>query len=192
MNEIPISVVAIAKNEKDNIDRFFECINAAFRGRPFEIVVDDTGSDDGTREIIQEKADVAGDFAWVSDFSKARNHSLSLASYDWVLVLDCDEFVISADWEGLQRFIRENPGAVGRLKRKNSTFDEKGNPSVYTDGVERFFDRRLYCYEGSIHEQVRPRPDSGTEMVWGSKGVSANASLGVRQLRHRSGRSLSM
>lgn len=167
MNEVPISVVAIAKNEKENIDRFIDSVRTAFQGHPFELVLDDTGSTDGTREIIKEKADVAGDFEWVSDFSKARNHSLSLAHNDWVLVLDCDEFVSGIDWNGLQTFAEKTPKSVGRLKRRNKTVDEKGTPSVYTDGVERFFNKNLYHYTGSIHEQVRPLESSGVTMTWG-------------------------
>ncbi|MCR5304740.1 MAG: glycosyltransferase [Lachnospiraceae bacterium] len=195
MKDVPISVVAISKNENENIRRFITSIRDAFSGHPVEIVVDDTGSDDGTREVIGELADVTGDFKWVSDFSKARNHSLSLVSNKWVLVLDCDEFVTYAYWNGLQRFIQENPRAVGRLERKNRTVDEKGTPSIYRDEVERFFDRNLYHYTGSIHEQVRPRDDAGVSMSWGKIPLTVDHvgyALSPEKMREKAERDLEL
>lgn len=182
--EVPVSIVAIAKNERENIERFISSVREAFKGHPAELVMVDTGSGDGTREIIKEKADVAGDFAWCSDFSEARNHSLSLARNDWVLVLDLDEFVTEVDWDGLQSFAHGSPKTVGRLRRRNKTLDENGTPSVYTDGVERFFNKTLYHYTGPIHEQVRPLETSGVEMTWGVIPVTVEH-VGYAQSREK-------
>ena len=51
----------------------------------------DTGSNDRTLEIAQAAGCVIGHFAWCDDFAAARNASLSLASGEWILVIDADE-----------------------------------------------------------------------------------------------------
>lgn len=43
-------------------------------------------------------------FQWINDFSAARNFSISQATYDWILVLDCDEFVEFANREQFMEF----------------------------------------------------------------------------------------
>lgn len=111
--DIPISVCIIAKNEEEHMRVFLESIRKAFKGKPVEIVVLDTGSTDKTRDIAVELADKVADFKWISDFSAARNRSIELASHEWILVLDCDENVVSADFNDLQRFIREEPENMG-------------------------------------------------------------------------------
>ncbi len=157
--EIPISICIIAKNEEEHMREFLESIRKAFAGRPVEIVVLDTGSADRTREIAVELADKVADFKWISDFSAARNRSIELASHEWILVLDCDENVMEADFDDMQRFIWEEPKNIGQLLRHNH-YEMNGTDAVYNDRVERFFDRRIFHYEAPIHEQVLPKKSS--------------------------------
>lgn len=58
-----------------------------------EIVVVDTGSSDGTREIALRHADCVHDFEWCDDFSAARNQSLAHARGQYVLWMDADDRV---------------------------------------------------------------------------------------------------
>ena len=148
---IPISVCLIAKNEEKNIARCLE----ALRAYDWEILVVDTGSDDRTKEIAGQYADRVLDFVWCDDFSAARNFSISQASHDRILVVDCDEYLTEIDVEELLRLGEAHPTAVGCIERRNH-YPMNGADSVYTDRVERFFSRRYYHYEGIIHEQVRP------------------------------------
>ena len=53
-----------------------------------QIVVVDTGSTDGTREIAARCGAEVYAFVWGDDFSAARNAALERARGDWVLVLD--------------------------------------------------------------------------------------------------------
>ena len=50
--------------------------------------------------------------------------------------------------------IRQYPDSVGMLSRKNH-YAQNGTDSIYTDDVERFFNRKRFHYEAIIHEQVR-------------------------------------
>lgn len=145
---IPISLCMITKNEAEKLRK---CLSAV-KDLPFEIVVVDTGSTDDSVAVAGEFTDKVFHFDWISDFSAARNFSISKASNDWILVLDTDEYVTSADMEEIYRLIEEHPTEIGRLIRTSP--DDNGEKTV--DHVERLFDRRIYMYKRPIHEQVLP------------------------------------
>ena len=69
-------------------------------------------------------------------------------------MLDCDEYIIDLDVRGFDALITYYPQCVGMLSRKNH-YEMNGTDSVYTDDVERFFNKKLFHYEAIIHEQVR-------------------------------------
>lgn len=100
---LPVSVCMIAKNEDNHIE---ECLK---RLRPckFEVVVVDTGSVDRTIEIAQKYTDKVFHFAWCEDFSAARNFSIQQASNDWVLVIDCDEYLENVNLAELEEALEE-------------------------------------------------------------------------------------
>ena len=155
---IPISVCIIAKNEEKNIEK---CLHEIHK-HPFEIIVVDTGSSDRTKDIAAKYADKLLDYVWNNDFSAARNFSIRAATNDWILVLDCDEFIDKIDFQQMQKLIQTYPYAIGQLSRDNICYDKNKRIIHTTDLVERLFDRRLYHYEGTIHEQ--PTPNTPQEM----------------------------
>ncbi len=148
---LPISVCIITKNEADKMEKFLSKI----RAYDWEIVVVDTGSTDGTREIAEKYADILADFEWIQDFSAARNYSISLASNEFILVLDCDEFLVDADIEQMLQLMQENPEKMGCLARINH-YEANQMDTLYVDYVERLFSKKLFHYEGPIHEQLVP------------------------------------
>ena len=86
---LPISVCLISKNEEKNIER---CLSL-LKPYGFEIILVDTGSTDRTRELALPYADKILDFVWIDDFSAAKNYAASQAKHDWILSVDCDEFL---------------------------------------------------------------------------------------------------
>ena len=151
----PISVCIIAKNEEKHIDIFLSSIKQFLKDCPHEIVFVDTGSGDKTKELASKYTNTIFDFPWINDFSAARNFSISKASHDWILVLDCDETITQLDVNGIQEFIQKHPNDIGMLTRLNH-YEMNGTDSVYTDQVERLFHRDHFHYEAIIHEQVVP------------------------------------
>lgn len=160
----PISICVIMKNEEKHMDAFLSAIQKHFRDYPHELVLVDTGSSDDTIAIASKYTNKIYHFTWIGDFSAARNFSLSCASHDWILVLDCDEYITSLQPSCFQAMMKQYPKGVGMLSRKNH-YEMNGTDAVYTDEVERFFNRKYYHYEAIIHEQVCALDGSPLERV---------------------------
>ena len=146
----PISVCVIAKNEDNHIS---ECLK---RLRPckFEIVVADTGSVDRTVEQASQYTDKVYHFDWCDDFSAARNFSIDKASNDWVLIVDCDEYLENINLMEIEYFMEDHPNGVGLITR-NNPYSIQGVKSVMSERIGRLFNRKYCHYEGVIHEQVK-------------------------------------
>src|SRR3989338_64847 len=85
-----ISVCMIVKNEQQYLQQCLESV----KNVADEIIIVDTGSTDNTKQIARQFTDNIYDFAWIDDFSAARNFSLSKAAKEWIFVIDADEFVM--------------------------------------------------------------------------------------------------
>ncbi|MBQ8945589.1 MAG: glycosyltransferase [Lachnospiraceae bacterium] len=144
-----ISVCIIARNEDNHIE---ECLK---RLRPckFEMIVVDTGSIDRTMELARNYTDRIYQFEWCSDFSAARNFSIEKATNDWILVIDCDEYLENVNLLEISRMCRDNPDKVGLIQR-NNPYTIQGVKSIMNERIGRFFNRNYCHYEGSIHERV--------------------------------------
>jgi GT2 family glycosyltransferase/acetyltransferase-like isoleucine patch superfamily enzyme/2-polyprenyl-3-methyl-5-hydroxy-6-metoxy-1,4-benzoquinol methylase/Flp pilus assembly protein TadD len=104
-NKGTLSLCMIVKNEEQHLAR---CLLSATPAVD-EIIIVDTGSTDRTKEIARAYGAKVFDFPWTNDFSNARNHSLSQASGDWILVLDADEVISPLDYAALERIVRKRP-----------------------------------------------------------------------------------
>ncbi len=102
MNRPTISLCCILKNELNNLSQMLASMKGCFD----EIHLTDTGSTDGSIELI--KGWVGGPnpadskiylhhFDWVDDFAAARNTSFSHATTDYIMWLDLDDVLSSAD-----------------------------------------------------------------------------------------------
>ena len=131
MSKIPVSVCIIAKNEETHIR---ECLK---RLQPygFEIVVADTGSTDLTRQIALQYADKVIDFAWIDDFSAARNFCAGYAANNYILALDCDEYIEHCNADRIASHLRNNSKLVGVLQIKSVVNRSDGLTSYIKDNV---------------------------------------------------------
>lgn len=146
---ILISLCMIVKNEESNLENCLTPISNFVD----EIIIVDTGSTDKTKEISLQYTEKVYDFQWSSSFSDARNFSISKASHDYILVLDCDEFVESINIKEIKKLIQANPHKVGRLLRVNE-YTREGIENKLRERINRLFSKDFFKYEGIIHEQV--------------------------------------
>ncbi|WP_341348423.1 glycosyltransferase [Paenibacillus sp. FSL H3-0469] len=145
-----ISLCMIVRNEAQHLE---QCLQSV-QGLVSEIIIADTGSEDNSMAIAHRFSARVIRLPWEHDFSKARNQTLQLASYGWILVLDADEAL--ADWKAEELVcLLESECADGYFLPFIHYVGEGSGREYVTDNVCRLFrnDSRI-CFRGSIHEEV--------------------------------------
>ncbi|MBS6510017.1 MAG: glycosyltransferase [Paraclostridium bifermentans] len=143
-----LSVCMIVKNEEKNIKRCLDSIESIAD----EIIIVDTGSNDGTLNICSNYNAKVINHKWNNDFSEARNVSLEYATKDYILFLDADEEISKEDLEKLKVLLRSKKLAEGYFFRLTNIINGTG---VGEYVVFRFFkNKRKYRFRGKVHEQI--------------------------------------
>lgn len=143
-----LSVCMIVKNEEANLPRAL----ASAAGMGAELVVVDTGSTDATVEVATLAGAKVVHFAWVGDFSAARNFAFASASGRWLLVLDADE-VLTSDFRSRIAGVLEACEA-GALRVTMSDIDDRGAVRMRFPSTRIIRNGRGYAYEGRVHEDL--------------------------------------
>lgn len=104
-----LTIGMIVKNEIRCLERCLKAFEPLRKALPCELIIADTGSDDGTRKIAGKYADLVFDFPWINDFAAARNSVLDKAHGEWFLTVDADEY-LDEDCEELINYLK-NPDA---------------------------------------------------------------------------------
>lgn len=86
-----ISVTVITRNEERHIERCLESV----RGLVDEVVVVDSGSEDGTRQIALSRGAKVLEREW-TNYSDQKNFAAAQAAHPWILSLDADECLSQA------------------------------------------------------------------------------------------------
>lgn len=85
-----ITGAIICRNNQDTILKAV----SSFYGLCDEIVIVDTGSTDGTLDLLKGLKNIKFfEIQWEDDFSKARNYALDKCSGEWIVFLDSDEWI---------------------------------------------------------------------------------------------------
>lgn len=145
MDQPSLGLAMIMKNEAVNLSRSLAPI-ADFVD---EMVVVDTGSSDQSRELASGLGARVLEFAWIDDFSAARNYGLAAATTDFIFWLDADN---SISPEGLSEF--------RRFLRKGGETILWATEVVIPQG-DRIWQKRVFPnkpelvrFEGRVHEQL--------------------------------------
>jgi hypothetical protein len=133
--------------------------------------------------VASQSGALVGQMTWPDDFSAARNAALDLASADWHLVLDADEWLIDGG-EFLKQLRHTPPDFVGQI-----LLEDDGATEGTTSGTTRNWLSRLLPghvrYQGRIHEQpVHQLPVRRTPLRVGHDGYSPEA-LAAKRGRNR-------
>ncbi|CAN5545669.1 hypothetical protein BH11ARM1_BH11ARM1_10140 [soil metagenome] len=137
-----LSVCVIVRDEAQHLDRCLKSIASIAN----QIVVVDTGSTDETVEIAKKYGALVEEIAWPDDFAAARNFALNLATGDWVLSIDADEWRLPTSIDPILAALHDSSILV--LPRLTSP---TGRSSFL--GV-RLFPRIGASWHYPIHEQV--------------------------------------
>lgn len=153
---ITISLCMIVKNEEKILARCLDSIADLMD----EVVIVDTGSTDATKEIARRYTDKIYDFAWIHDFSAARNFAFSKATGEYIYSADADE-VLSEENRERFRVLKETllpEVEIVQMKYGNQlsqgtvyNFDEEYRPKLFKR-------QREFVWVEPIHETVRLEP----------------------------------
>lgn len=98
-----ISQCMIVKDEEKNIEKALSW----GKGIVSEQIVVDTGSTDRTVEIAERMGAKVYHFEWIDDFAAAKNFAISKAKYEWIALLDADEYFSEEDARKLLYYVRK-------------------------------------------------------------------------------------
>ena len=156
-DRIPLSVAIIALNAAGQIG---PCLaSVAFAD---EIVVVDSGSTDGTQEIVRSHGGRVEHKDWMG-FGRQKQHAVACARNDWVLCLDADERVTPE----LERSIRSAMAGgryhAWRVARRNRFLGRwLAHGEGYPDWTLRLFQRAHAGWSNDeVHESVLTTTEVG-------------------------------
>lgn len=149
-----LSIGIIFKNEIRCLERCMKSLQPLRDAIPCELVMADTGSDDGSRAVAEKYADQVFDFPWINDFAAARNAVMDRCSGEWYLTVDCDEW-LDPDIARLVRFLTtEQRFNFASLVVRNYKSLELEKSGLYSDFAACRILRMStgVRFEGAIHE----------------------------------------
>lgn len=163
---ISVSLCMIVKNEEAVLAR---CLDSV-RELADEIVIVDTGSTDGTKEIAGRYTDKIYDFIWTGDFSDARNFSFSKATMDYIYAADADEVL---DEKNRERFLMLKQTLLPEIEIVQMKYITKTDFNTVMNFKKEYRPKlykrlRGFTWIDPIHETVRLDPvvyDSEIEIL---------------------------
>ncbi len=145
--ERTLSVCMIVRNGAETLARALESATHFAD----EIIVVDTGSTDDTVAIAERYGAKVSHFQWQDDFAAARNASLDLATGDWIMWLDADDYVPATEWPKLQEI---------KFQPLNQAFmfllQNEGLARESCWQVRMFPNRPELRFRYPVHEQIAP------------------------------------
>ena len=162
-----LSIGIIFKNEIRCLERCLKSLQPLRDAIPCEVVMADTGADDGSREVAERYADILIDFPWIGDFAAARNAVMDRCHGKWYMTIDCDEWV-EPNIKGYVKFLTTDKSfdfASVIIRNYDTLKLDKGGS--YSD----FLATRLLRmstglrYEGAVHEHWPYNGDLRTMMI---------------------------
>lgn len=153
----PLSVFIIAKNEADRLPRIIRAV----RGISDDIVVVDSGSDDGTQALARAEGARVIEREWPG-YGPQKRFAEGECKHNWVLNIDADEFVppeLAVEIADL--FATGEPAADAYEIRIAEIFpgEEAPHPLAYALDPVRLYRRDRGTYSLSpVHDRVDLQP----------------------------------
>lgn len=148
---ISISACAIMRNEMAHAEAWLNNV----RRFATEIIVVDTGSQDGTRELLARQSDVKLiTYEWQNNFAHAKNMALQAAACEWIVFTDADECFYRP--ENIQEYLRQvNNQSLDVVFCPIDNIDADTDELIGSDAVPRIMRNHVGIrYVGAVHEQL--------------------------------------
>ena len=151
MRMIKISAVVICFNNEDSIEQCLQSLHMAD-----EIIVLDSFSSDGTLNLLQQ-FDCTVHQQTFKGFARQKQDAINLATHDWVLLLDSDEFLTTQAQDTIKTWSQNIPNAAAyELPRREWLFWQWSRPWVRMNKFVRLFDRhQAQVSSDLVHESIK-------------------------------------
>ena len=162
MQEIQVatlSVIVITKNEAESIGTCLQSVSWAH-----EVIVVDSGSTDNTVAICRDYTDKIFVTDWPG-FGAQKNRALDLATGDWVLSLDADEYITTELREEIQAAIVDPGEKVAFRMPRLSNYCGRfmRHSGWWPDYIIRLFLRERGRFSNDlVHERLVVNGPTGT------------------------------
>ncbi|RXZ80754.1 glycosyltransferase [Paenibacillaceae bacterium] len=152
INAGKMSLCMIVKNEEKRIARCLESVKNVVD----EMIIVDTGSTDGTKEICRSFGASVYTYEWKDHFGEARNFGIDKASGEWILWLDADEEVETADAHHLRDVFNTEECYLGLVRVINyyGKAPHDSNRSHVLEQSRLFRNEPRFRFNNAIHEQL--------------------------------------
>lgn len=144
-----ISLCMIVRNEEKLLPQCLESVNAFVD----EIIIVDTGSNDGTIEIAERFGAKVYRHPWEGNFSTHRNQSISYASSEWIFIMDADEELKRESGSIIQEAVSEKD--IDSVMGVTINFFNKRSSKALLYQVRLFKNNQNIYYQGSVHNQLK-------------------------------------
>ncbi|WP_107775430.1 glycosyltransferase family 2 protein [Campylobacter concisus] len=146
-----LSIVILTFNSQKYLQEVLESTNFAD-----EVIVVDSGSSDGTKQICNGFSNVKfHEQAWLG-FGAQKQRGVDLAKNEWVFVLDSDEVITNELKNEIISTLKEPKFMAYNVARLNFFFGKSiKNMGLYPDYTVRLFNKNFAKFDGrAVHEKV--------------------------------------
>ena len=153
-----ITIGIIFRNDIRCIERCLKALQPLRDACRSELIMADTGSTDGSREVAERYADILFDFPWIDDFAAARNAVMDRASGKWFFTVDTDEY-LDPDISELLQVMRDRTHkaeAMALTVRNYASYEMDEDYYDFT-GLRILRMSTGIRYHGKIHEEWRTK-----------------------------------
>ncbi len=150
--KLPLSVYLITKNEIRRIEQAL----ASVAGWVDEIIVVDSGSDDGTLDVVKKFTDKIRHKDFVG-FGEQYNYAQSLTKNEWVMYIDGDEEVsVGLRDEIIKLFENGGPRADGYMAPRETFYLGRWikHGGWYPDAILRIYRKSRATWDKGLHPKL--------------------------------------
>ncbi len=148
MSEAKLSLCMIIRDEAAHLPGFL----ASVAGLWDELVVADTGSTDGSPDLVRAAGGTIVEFPWCDDFAAARNASVAAAGGRWILFLDADERIDAELTGAIRRLVEGDPRAGAATVVMRNALADGGRTEARL--LRLFLNSPAIRFRHRVHEDV--------------------------------------
>ncbi|MCW8093462.1 glycosyltransferase family 2 protein [Alteromonas sp. ASW11-130] len=161
----PISVFFVTLNEAEHIKEALQSVKSFD-----EIIVVDSGSTDGTQDIVKEYGAKLVHKTWLG-FAKQKAYAMSLCKNNWVLNLDGDEIVPEDMVANIQRAVNSGHADAYRLSFEDVFWQQPMSAKSAKRSIVRLYKKTHAAFplDRLVHENV--------QLIEGAKEAKINGKI---------------